>query len=186
MRIITGKHKGRVIPTLKDSEYRPSTMKFREALFSILSSEEIANSQKLLGAKVLDLYSGTGALAFEALSRGAAKACLIDNNVNYLKTAKQFAEKINEISHIDFLQINALHLPKSSHQYNIVFLDPPYHKNMATKTLESLIKNYWLEDKAIIAVELAKTDDVKEFKELSLVKNKTYGKSKLMIFEYSS
>lgn len=182
MRIIAGKHKGRVIPTLKDSDYRPSTMKFREALFSILASGEFAGKDILAGARVLDLYSGTGALAFEALSRGASRACLVDTDANYLRAAKQFAEKINEINNTDFLQINALSLPGSSHQYDIIFLDPPYHKNMSTKTLECLIKNNWLADGSIIVVELAKTDDVKEFNELYLVKSRIYSNSKLMIF----
>jgi 16S rRNA (guanine966-N2)-methyltransferase len=184
MRIIAGKHKNRVIPTSKKADYRPSTMKFKEALFSILTSGEFGEKQPLLGAKVLDLYSGTGALAFEALSRGAAKACLVDSEADYLKLAKQFAEKIGEGSNVDFLQMNALSLPKSSYQYNLIFLDPPYYKDLATKTIKCLIRNHWLENKAIIAVELAKTDYVKEFEELSLIRDKIYGNNKLLIFKY--
>jgi 16S rRNA (guanine966-N2)-methyltransferase len=184
MRIIAGKHKNRVIPTSKKADYRPSTMKFKEALFSILTSGEFGAEQCLVGARVLDLYSGTGALAFEALSRGAAKACLIDSEADHLKLARQLAEKIGEVSNMDFLQMNALSLPKSSYQYNVVFLDPPYYKDLATKTINNLIKNHWLEIGAIIVVELAKTDEIGELKELTLLKNNIYGNNKLMIFKY--
>ena len=58
MRIIAGKHKNRVIPSLKNSDYRPSTTKFREALFSILSSGEFANTMPVENADILDLYAG--------------------------------------------------------------------------------------------------------------------------------
>ena len=184
MRIIAGKYKGRVVPTLKNSDYRPSTMKFREALFSILSTSDLI-AERWQDLAVLDLYAGTGILAFEALSRGANRACLIDHNADHLKTAKDFAEKIGVTEVANFLYANALFLPKTLQQYDLVFLDPPYHQNMASKTLDGLVKNNWLQDQAIVAVELAKTDKLQVPNGLTLVKDKIYGRTRLAVFRYS-
>ena len=185
MRIIAGKYKNRVIPTLKNSGYRPSTAKFREALFSILSSGEFAKSQILLGANILDVYSGSGAISFEAISRGAGSACLIDNNADNLRIAREFAEKIGANDNMNFLQIDALFLPKSTRTFEIVFIDPPYYRNMAVKTIKSLISNGWLANGAVAAIELAKNEHMDEIDGLELLKNNIYGNSRLLLFKYN-
>ena len=185
MKIIAGKYKNRIIPTAKNSNFRPSTSKFKEALFSILFSGEFAQSQPLLDASILDVYSGSGAISFEALSRGASNACLIDNNPDNLRVAKEFAEKIGIQDNMRFMQIDALFLPKSTRQYEIVFIDPPYFRNMAEKTIKSLINNGWLANGAIVAVELAKKENIEEINVLELIKNNIYGNSKLLLFRYN-
>ena len=113
MRIIAGKHKNRVIPTLKNSDYRPSTAKFREALFSILSSGEFADVRLIQGAQVLDLFAGTGSLSFEALSRGASSITLVDNCREHLDLALDFARKIGELDNISVLITDATFLSKA-------------------------------------------------------------------------
>ncbi|MDP4709289.1 MAG: 16S rRNA (guanine(966)-N(2))-methyltransferase RsmD [Rickettsiaceae bacterium] len=184
MRIIAGKHKNRTIPTHKQLHYRPSTTKFREALFSILSSGEFANSQPVIGAKILDLFAGTGGLAFEALSRGAESIMLVDNQVEHLKIAKEFAKHIGEESNVQVLLMNALSLLHSKEQYDLVFMDPPYYNNYVTKSLNSLIEKKWLADKAIIAIEMFKRDKCEFPDSLSVIKEKIYGNNKLLILRY--
>lgn len=186
MKIISGKHKNRIIPTSKVSEYRPTTAKLREALFSIIVSGEFFNSKPLDNAQTLDLFAGTGILSFEALSRGAKDATLIDNNLEHLKLIKKFADKIGEKNNIYCQLADASSLPKSNRQYNIVFIDPPYYNNLCVKTLTCLIKNNWLENNAIIAMEMEKAAKLvlEKFPNLHLLKEKVYGNSRLIIVRY--
>ncbi len=184
MRIIAGKHKNRIIPTSKNANYRPSTTKFREALFSILSSGVFLEKQPILGAKILDLFSGAGSLSFEALSRGAKNITLIDNNYSNLKTASNFAQYIGEENNIKTILMDATNLSKAVGQYNLVFMDPPYYNNYVIKSLNSLIENQWLEDRALIVIEIAKKEAPKLPNNLQLVKEKIYGNNKLLILKY--
>jgi 16S rRNA (guanine966-N2)-methyltransferase len=185
MKIIAGKHKSRAIPTVKKADYRPSTAKLREAIFSIISSGEFLQNPVIEGAKVLDICSGTGSLAFESLSRGAEHITLIDNQVEYLRCARDFAEKIGEGENITVLHFNALNLPKSAYKYNLIFIDPPYHKNMVAKTISGLIAGNWLQEGAILVIEMAKTDDYVATEQVKVIKEKKYGNSKLLLLEFS-
>ena len=186
MKIISGKHKNRTIPTLKVAEYRPTTAKFREALFSIIASGEFFNSKPLDNAQILDLFAGTGIMSFEALSRGAKNATLIDNNPKHLTLIEKFADKIGEKNNIYCQLADASSLPKSNRQYNIVFMDPPYYNNLCVKTLTCLIENNWLENNAIIAMEMEKATKLalEDFSNLHLLKEKVYGNSRLIIVGY--
>ena len=184
MRIIAGKHKNRVIPSLKNSDYRPSTTKFREALFSILSSGEFVENPPFKGADILDLFAGTGSLSFEALSRGAKTITLLDNNKDHLKVAKDFAVKIGEEDNVKFLLASAISLPFASEQYSLVFMDPPYYNQFVEKSLISLIENKWLKNKAIIVVEMEKHEDLSIPQNVGLVREKIYGNNKLLILRY--
>jgi len=186
MKIIAGKHKNRIIPTIKTADYRPTTSKLREALFSIISSGEFANVQPMVNAKILDLFAGTGILSFESLSRGAKNATLVDNNPNHLKLIEKFANKIGEKDNIDCQLTDASALAKSIRQYNIVFMDPPYYNNLCVKTLACLIKNHWLENNAIIVMEMEKIAKIvlENFPNLHFLKEKIYGNNKLLIVRY--
>lgn len=184
IKIIAGKHKGRVIPTLRNADYRPSTGRFREALFSILTSGEFAENSTLENAKVLDLFAGSGSLSFEALSRGAASATLVDINEQYLKHAKAFAEKIGEAENVMCFKSNAISLPYSGKKYDLVLMDPPYEKNFIPKVLKSLMRESWLEDKAIIVADMSKMDNFEMPAKIVLINERKYGNSKLMIMRY--
>jgi len=183
MKIIAGKHKNRVIPTSKKADYRPSTTKFREALFSILSSGELADDQPIMGAKVLDLFSGAGSLSFEALSRGAASVTLVDNNSEHLKSALVFAEIIGEKDNVTTLNMNATNLSGSTYKYDLVFMDPPYYNGYVAKAVKSLQMRGWLKDGTIIAIEMSKRDEFQTPAGFRLVKEKIYGNNKLLILK---
>ena len=184
IRIIAGKHKNRIIPTKKSSNYRPSTGKFREAIFSILTSGEFLDNPILKGAKVLDLFAGTGSLAFEALSRGAASATLIDNVRVHLEDAKNFANLIGEADNVTALCVDACSLPKALYQYDLIFMDPPYHQNMVEKALTSLEQGEWLKKAALIVIEVPKTQDIKLGPNMELKREKIYGNNKLIMLKY--
>ena len=184
MRIIAGKHKNRVIPTLRKSDYRPSTAKFREALFSILSSGEFADTKPVIDAKILDLFAGTGGLSFEALSRGADSVLLIDHKEEYLKAATDFAKTLGEEDKVITLLMDAMNLPRPANKYDLVFMDPPYYNGYVTETLNGLIKHEWLVDGAIIAIEMEVRQKLNLSDDLQLVKEKLYGNNKLLILKY--
>ena len=185
IRIIAGKHKNRVIPTKKKSNYRPSTGKFREAIFSILNSGDFSTNPVLPGARVLDVFAGTGSLAFEALSRGAGSATLIDNTCEHLLDAKNFASIIGEEDNLTVLCMDGCALPKALYPYDLVFMDPPYHLDLAQKALASLERNGWLKVGALIVIEISKMEDIKLAPSMELVKEKTYGNNKLIMLRYN-
>ncbi|RTK92075.1 MAG: 16S rRNA (guanine(966)-N(2))-methyltransferase RsmD [Rickettsiales bacterium] len=184
MKIIAGKFKNRVIPTLKNSDYRPSTAKFREALFSILSSGQFQDDQLIENSKVLDLFAGTGSLSLEALSRGSQNITLIDNNKEALDLVNQFVQKINCQDNVKTIVVDATNLPRTSQKYSLVFMDPPYHKDYVAKTLASLDKNEWLEVGAVIAIEMSKYDKINFTDKFELLKEKLYGNNRLLILKY--
>ena len=104
LRIIAGKHKGRIIPSLKEAKCKPSKSKIREAIFSILSSGYFADYNLLLeGSKVLDLFCGTGCLGFEAISRGAGFVTFVDIERVNLEGVKDFSNNIGEEKKTEFL-----------------------------------------------------------------------------------
>lgn len=181
IRIISGRHKNRIIPTLKGSNYRPTTGKLREAIFSILTSGQFSDGRLISNqVNVLDLFAGTGSLAFEALSRGAAKVTLVDINNDYLSLAKEYVDLINEHEKVVLLNLNATTLPKATSAFDLVFIDPPYYHNLVPKAVASLQKGGWLKKGAILVLELARTEDFVNHS-LELITQRVYGDSKLLV-----
>jgi 16S rRNA (guanine966-N2)-methyltransferase len=120
MRVIAGAHRGRELSAPRGGATRPTSDRVREALFSILGD--------IGGARVLDLFAGSGALAIEALSRGAAEATLVDSSAAAVATIRRNLSRLGIDAQvqrggaIDFLQ----RARRSSRQYDLVFVDPPY------------------------------------------------------------
>lgn len=186
LKIISGKFQNQKIPIAKNIKYRPSTGKLKEAIFSILTSGEFIGD-KLFNEniKVLDLFAGSGSLAFESLSRGAGFATLIDIDLYSLKIAEEFAKTLNINDKVNLVNINALNLPKANTAFDLVFVDPPYHNKIVTKVMKLLIKNNWLNTDAIIVVEMAKTDDYVLDENIEIIREKLYGNTKLLVLNYN-
>ncbi|MCL1967164.1 MAG: RsmD family RNA methyltransferase [Fibromonadales bacterium] len=124
MRIITGDLRGRALPPLKEKGVRPTSSKTREALFNILGSVE--------GFNVLDLYSGTGSIGFEAISRGAKQASMVDISSKLMQAIKETSEKWKISEKVvcfrnDVLRFAAQTL-QSTERYDLIFADPPFAK----------------------------------------------------------
>ena len=149
-RIVSGTLGGRTIPGPPGKGTRPTSDKVREALFNRLEGWDA-----LVGARVLDLYAGTGALAFEALSRGAAHALLVELHG---PTAKQLRRTAAELGLADRLDVRAgrattVASSLAGHGASLVFLDPPY--DVPTEVLEELLLTLRpaLEDEALVVIE---------------------------------
>jgi 16S rRNA (guanine966-N2)-methyltransferase len=156
MRIIAGKYRGRkLIDTKHLKDLRPTTDANRENLFNIiLSSKNIKEiGFELKNCNVLDVFCGTGAISFEAISRGARSATLIDKNRLHLENAQENAKILKE-SNLEYLCLDLSHkMPKAKQQFNLIFIDPPYSKNLAAIAVQNLIDSGWIENQALIIIE---------------------------------
>ena len=117
MKIISGSLRGVVIPTVKNAKYRPTTGKFKEALFSILTSGEFAANGGFHDKVVLDLFSGSCSIGLEALSRGAKHVTFVDVERDNLEIAKNFVKKHNLDSMASFINSDATNLRNSKIKY---------------------------------------------------------------------
>jgi len=117
MRITAGELWGRVLQPVKDKNVRPTSSKTREALFNILGSVE--------NFKVLDLYAGTGLVGFEAISRGACSASMVDVSGKLLHVIKETAEKWKISEKVICIKADVLNL-KTENKYDLIFADPPF------------------------------------------------------------
>lgn len=147
IRIIGGDWRGRKLPVLDAEGLRPTSDRVRETLFNWLQFE-------VPGATCLDLFAGSGALAFEAISRGAKSAMLLELNPN---NAKQLKQNLNILKAVnaEVIQADCLQwLSQPSTQYfDLVFLDPPFHKGLMQKALNLLFANGYLDEQTIIYIE---------------------------------
>lgn len=136
MRIITGSARGVRLNTLEGEETRPTAERVKEAVFSMIQFE-------IEGRKVLDLFSGSGQMALEALSRGAQKAVMIDINPDAQKIIKENAQKAKLYDRSVVLGGDCKKFIKSfsgKEQFDIIFVDPPYEYRMINDVLEYLVK----------------------------------------------
>ena len=155
MRIISGTMRGTKLYSLDGLSTRPTLDRVKESLFNIINF-------KLENSIILDLFSGSGALALESLSRGAKKAVLCDSNFQAIKVINSNIEKTRTKLQTVVLNCNyekALeNISKNNMKFDIIFLDPPYKSNMAEDAVKIILNNNLLKDDGIIIIET----DIKE------------------------
>ena len=178
MRIIAGKHRGRkLIDCSHLKGLRPTTDANRENLFNIiLSSKKIAAiGFDINEANVLDVFSGSGAVSLEALSRGAKFATLIDNNRYHLEIAEENAELLKENLECFCFDISRS-IFKTTKKYNLIFIDPPYSKNLVNIALKNLNSSNCIQKNALVIIEHHQNElldiDENEFLNLEVKKYK--------------
>ena len=150
MRIIAGKHRGTVLADVGRGDaaahLRPTSDRVRESLFSMLTHRNV-----IQGARVLDLFAGTGALGFEALSRGAGSVTFVENGRVAKKLIAENQTKLRVADTTTILSHDAAALPKwTQPPFDLVFLDPPYGKGMGQQALASARAGNWLAESATI------------------------------------
>ncbi|MDH3998934.1 MAG: 16S rRNA (guanine(966)-N(2))-methyltransferase RsmD [Desulfuromonadales bacterium] len=185
MRIIAGSARGRRLATLKDNSVRPTPDRVREALFSMLQSRLGGFN----GLRILDLFAGSGALAIEALSRGAASATLIEKNTATMQVIRDNLKLCRLEDNATLLCGDAWRylptLPKSQ-PFDLIFLDPPYNKGMAARALTELAQTGLLAADGIICVETA-SDEVlpEQVDSLEQSVQRRYGTVTIALYQYS-
>ena len=157
MRIISGSMRGTKLFTLDGENTRPTLDRVKEALFSKIN-------EKLYNATVLDLFSGSGALGLEAISRGAKKAIVCDSSREAVKIINQNITKTRTETQINVLNCDykkALQSIKNDNiKFDIIFLDPPYKTNFAEDSVKQIISFNLLQDNGIIIIETDNIDKV--------------------------
>jgi 16S rRNA (guanine966-N2)-methyltransferase len=154
MRIVGGRLRGRALAAPKSHAVRPTADRLREALFNVLVH---AYGDPVTGARVLDLFAGTGALGLEALSRGAAFALFVDDGAEARALIREnvAALGLGGVTRIFRRDATQLGAARPVEPFSLVFLDPPYGQGLAEKALTSARDGGWLAPEALIVVEEA-------------------------------
>lgn len=148
IRIISGKHRGRKLPVILAEGLRPTTDRIKETVFNWLMPY-------VQQSRCLDCFAGAGSLGFEALSRGAEAVTFIElNKAAATQLIKNKA--LLSANNIDVMQVNTLQYLQSNPQpFDIVFIDPPFRKDLVNNTLDLLTKG-WLANNALVYLEIEK------------------------------
>ena len=178
MRIIAGQARGRKLNTLPGDNTRPTLDRTREALFNILQT-------RVFDAQVLDLFAGSGALALEALSRGAESAVLCDKSAEACKVIRQNidAVRVSEKAQLMNCEAQAAAKRLAGRKFDLIFLDPPYHLRLVDEALRDIVQNDLLEENGLITAETAADEGFDVPEGLTIKNVRKYGKSLLHFIE---
>ena len=175
MRIISGEKRGAKLESLPGDDTRPTTDRVKESLFNIIQ-------WNVRGAKVLDLFGGSGGLGLEALSRGADFACFTDANPAAVKIINSNIKKLGFEDRSKVISGDFKIALKGDVKYDLIFLDPPYASDFIQQALDLISSNNVLTEEGIIVCETTKDKqfDVKDF---NIRKQVCYGITKLVFLE---
>lgn len=155
MRIVGGDFRGRRLAALGKGDagahLRPTADRVRESLFSMLGGGRFGDP--IDGARVLDLFAGTGALGLEALSRGAAHVTFVDDGRVAQKLLTENITTLGVTETVRVLRTSALRLPAAEQPATLVFLDPPYGKDLGARALDAARTQGWIAKDALIVWE---------------------------------
>ncbi len=174
MRVISGKYKRALLPKAKET-CRPTKSMVREAIFSMLGS--YINAEY-----ILDLFCGTGSMGIEAASRGAKYVLFLDSNKNQTTEVAAFTKKHNVNS--DIWNIDYRNIATAKNAFDLIFIDPPYDKlHIYNHSMELLSSQGYIKTGTIIVMEIKKYANYQiSQKGLELLKEKVYGKTKILIY----
>lgn len=177
MRVITGTARGRKLKTLEGLDTRPTTDRIKESIFNIVQFD-------LPGRRVLDLFSGSGQMAIEAVSRGAMSAVAVDNAQAAVRIIAENIKHCGFEREISVVASDwANYLRHTEEKFDVIFLDPPYRGNLINLALEAIAQIDILSDGGIIICE---TEREKELKTLASPYTKGreyhYGKTKITTY----
>ena len=179
IRITGGKWKGKKIYFDLNDDLRPTPDRAKETLFNWLG-------QDLKKMYCLDLFSGTGALGFEAFSRGAEKVTFVERNKEYLQKIKKVYLEMSEKADCDFFSVECLEWIKNNNsgtKYDLIFIDPPFNKNLIHDLLTAILEKELLSKNGQIYFEFEKKLDLEIPQSLNLKKKKSLGKKSYVLAE---
>lgn len=185
MRITGGSLRGRNLVSPADNRVRPTSDRVRQAIFNILLHNDFGVGFSLEGARVIDLFAGTGALGIEAISHGAAYSLFVDDNPESRALIRDNVEALSLTGVTKIWRRDATDLGPintgSGGPFTLAFLDPPYRKGFAAQALASLAEGKWLAPNAMLVVESAEDEQLTlpgGFREIDA---RSYGETKVTL-----
>ncbi len=183
MRIVAGRHRRRRLMAPEGTAVRPTADRVRETLFNVLMSRSAWHG--LDGARVADIFCGTGAIALEALSRGASHAVLVDNASAALDAASRNITALGEDRHTTLLRCDATGpLPVIPRPVDLAYLDPPWRSDLADTALENLRSSGWLASGALAVIEQPKTASPRTPDGFTQIDERTLGRTRLVFLRH--
>jgi 16S rRNA (guanine966-N2)-methyltransferase len=190
MRITGGAHRGRALAAPEGRVTRPTSDRVREAIFNILAHGLAGASGAPLpqGARVLDLFAGSGALGLEALSRGAQRVLFIDNTAGARAAIRENIETLQAAGATKLYRRDAANPgPMEGNcggPFDLVFMDPPYHSGLIAPALASLLEGGWLNTGAVLVIELAADETLPAHPGYSELDRRIYGDTMLVFLRW--
>jgi 16S rRNA (guanine966-N2)-methyltransferase len=182
VRIVAGSLKGRAIVTPEGQGTRPTSDRARQAVFNVL--EHAAWAEPLEGMRVMDLFAGSGALGFEAISRGAAFALFVETDDEARGAIRENADAYGVMGRTRVHRRSAIDLgvrPGSDGEaFDLAFLDPPYRKGLGEQTLARLIEGQWLRPGAVVVFERGSDEPEIDTPEYDRLDARDYGAARVL------
>ena len=177
MRIIAGKYKGRHIYSSKNQSIRPTTDRIKEYIFDILNDF-------IKDCRVLDLFSGSGSLGLEALSRGASHVTFVDIAYSSIKVLKKNINRIKLNDNYEIVQKNALtFLRQNKQSFDLIFADPPFKWNHYIELLPLAFLKENLNEYGLFVLESERTHEIEwETNIYEVIRQKKYDRSLITFF----
>ena len=194
MRIVSGQCRGRALIAPPGSNTRPTSDRARQAVFNIL--EHAAWAPDLHEARVIDLFAGSGALGFEALSRGAAFCLFVETDAAARGAIRDNVEALDASGGAGLFGRTRIHRrdatdlgPKpgaDGKPFDLAFLDPPYHKGLGEKTLAELDRGGWLKPGAVVMFERGSDEPDPEIPNYENLDARDYGAARVHFLRWSA
>ena len=183
MRIVGGRLRGRLLEAPASRAIRPTSERLRESIFDILIHRHAGVVE---GARVVDLFAGSGALGIEALSRGAKFALFVDNGpeARALLRANVEVFALGGVTRIWRADATLLGKAPAGPPFTLAFLDPPYEKGLAGPALTGLVEGGWLASGALVVVEESAEAEIGAPTTLRIVDERVYGETKVVFLAY--
>jgi len=183
VRITGGALRGRALVAPQDRRVRPTSDKARQAVFNILAHNDFGTGFAIEGTRVADLFAGTGALGIEAVSRGAAICLFVDDSAESRALIRENVEAlaltgVSKIWRRDATDLGPMNTG-SGGPFDLVFLDPPYRKNLVTPALASLRAGGWLAPDALIVAETAEDEPAIDAPGFCQLDSRIYGDTRV-------
>jgi 16S rRNA (guanine966-N2)-methyltransferase len=182
LRIVAGRFKGKSLIAPQGGATRPTSDRARQAVFNIL--EHAAWAPALGGARVIDLFAGSGALGLEALSRGAAFCLFVETDAEARGAIRDNVEALGLFGATRIHRRDATDLGQKpaadGAPFDLAFLDPPYGRELGEKALAGLAGGGWLAEAALVVLEVGAGEKAPEVEGFELIDERVYGAAKVL------